>query len=194
MIAIPTVTSTKSSTFSSSPSIPALGCISFAILFSAFSTNTPNTNVSKNKFPTSSIITAPTTELYAYNSGNNIVSYFSEDFMCSNMLRESLVRLGEIKKLEHNWNGYGAEPFSVELINKVEKIIRGLSRQPDIYPTAQSSIQLEYNNENGDYLEFEVFNNGKINKFILKRNGESISQKRISIRTLYKAVELFYGQ
>ena len=110
------------------------------------------------------------------------------------MLRESLVRLEEIKSLKHNWNGYGAKPFSTSMISQIEKIIRNLSKQPEIYPTAQSSIQLEYNNENGDYLEFEIFDDGKINQFLLKSNGEAISQKGIPQNTLNKVIESFYGQ
>lgn len=194
MIALATSTDTKNNIISSAPSFATIGCISIALLFAASSTNAPNFNIINSQISSPAIITTQSSEFYAYNSGNNIISYFTEDYMSSNMLRESLVRLDEIKSLEYNWNGYGAEPFSASMISQIEKIIRNLSKQPEIYPTAQSSIQLEYNNENGDYLEFEIFDNGVINQFLLKSNGESISQKRIPQNTLNKVIESFYGQ
>ena len=194
MIALATSTDTKNNIISSAPSFATIGCISIALLFAASSTNAPNFNIINSQISSPAIITTQSSEFYAYNSGNNIISYFTEDYMSSNMLRESLVRLDEIKNLEYNWNGYGAEPFSASMISQIEKIIRNLSKQPEIYPTAQSSIQLEYNNENGDYLEFEIFDNGVINQFLLKSNGESISQKRIPKNTLNKVIESFYGQ
>lgn len=194
MIALATSTDTKNNIISSAPSFSTIGCISIALLFAASSTNAPDFNIINSQISTPAIITTQSSELYAYNGGNNIISYFTEDYMCSNMLHESLVRLEEIKSLEHNWNGYGAEPFSASMISQIENIIRNLSKQPEIYPTAQSSIQLEYNNENGDYLEFEIFDDGEINQFLLKSNGESISQKRIPQNTLNKVIKSFYGQ
>lgn len=68
----------------------------------------------------------------------------------------NLDRLEEIKKLKQDWNGNGAEPFGQDLVNKTIVILKGLSDQPQVFPTARNSIQLEY--ENGDcYLEFEIF-------------------------------------
>lgn len=81
-------------------------------------------------------------------------------------LENNLKILDEISKLEQNWNQYDADPFSKELIDKVKNIIKNLKYQPDyIFPTARNSIQLEYYNKNNDYLEFEIFENGEIQKF-----------------------------
>jgi hypothetical protein len=36
-------------------------------------------------------------------------------------------------------------------------LIKSLYRQPDVFPTGRQSIQFEYEKENGEYLEFEIF-------------------------------------
>lgn len=192
MITVDTSRNTRGSILSSMPSLTTIGCASLALLLTISSTNAPDKAIGNANFQSSSIISTQTTELYAYNNGNNIVSYFTGDYMFSKMLRESLKRLEEIKRLEYNWNGYEAEPFSPAFVTRVETIVRGLSKQPKIYPTAQSSIQLEYQNEDGDYLEFEIFKNGIINQFLLKKDGSSEIYKRIPKNTLNRIIELFY--
>lgn len=65
---------------------------------------------------------------------------------------EDFLLLGE------NWNGNHAPPFNNVLIEATQDIIKNIREdQPDIFPTARESIQLEYEKENEDYLELEVF-------------------------------------
>lgn len=70
---------------------------------------------------------------------------------------KSIRRLQDIEKLEKDWNGYGANCFSGELIDKCEKIVGNLPVQPAIYPTGRNSIQFQYELADRSYLEFEVF-------------------------------------
>ena len=63
----------------------------------------------------------------------------------------------EVAGLEDNWNENGAKKFSNNLLKKVYTLLCSLAIQPLLYPTACGSIQLEYEKENGEYLEFEVF-------------------------------------
>lgn len=72
-------------------------------------------------------------------------------------LQKNYQVIESIKKLEENWNDNHANPFSPNLIRKVAGIISVLKVQPQIFPTARNSIQLEYEKENGDYLEFEIY-------------------------------------
>lgn len=65
--------------------------------------------------------------------------------------------MNEIAKLEHNWNNNGANPFSAKLIEKCRGIVMQLAAEPFVCPTACGSIQFEYEKENGDYLEFEIY-------------------------------------
>ena len=70
---------------------------------------------------------------------------------------ENLFRLDQIAKLEENWNGYGARPFSQDLVDKCKDIISELELQPKIFPTGRQSIQFQYELEDRSYLEFEIF-------------------------------------
>ena len=72
-------------------------------------------------------------------------------------LKENLDKLNTIADFKDDWNGYRAIHFSSELINKAKNILLNLHEQPDLFPTGRQSIQLEYHSTNGNYLEFEIF-------------------------------------
>lgn len=65
--------------------------------------------------------------------------------------------LNDIAHLKSNWNGNNANPFPASLIEKCTTLISQLEVQPFISPTAYGAIQMEYEKENGDYLEFEIY-------------------------------------
>lgn len=88
-------------------------------------------------------------------------------------IADSIKRLDEIAALRANWNGNGASAFSNAIINAAQKFVSGLSIQPVILPTGRDSIQMEYEKENGDYLEFELFEDGRIKMFTYAHTGES---------------------
>ena len=189
-----TISSSNIETWLSSDATSNVESISLPLFFTFHFTNSSNSTISSKQLATSSLVTTQHSEYFAYNSGNNIVYYVPEVIMHDNPLNKSLKRITEIRNLGENWNGYGAEPFSTSFLFQLENFIRSLSKQPDIYPTAQSSIQLEYYNDNGDYLEFEFFTNEEINQFILKSNGETISRKGIPHNTINEVIDWFYGQ
>ena len=86
-------------------------------------------------------------------------------------LDNCLKKLRDIANLKDNWNQHQAKAFSSELIEKCQLFLNELTVPPFITPTACNSIQFEWNKENGDYLEFEIFEE-KIEFFILTRKGE----------------------
>lgn len=103
---------------------------------------------------------------------NTIIEYNSEKdeqlekiylmaYECINSLEKNYIvasiALNEIEKLEYNWNNNGANSFSTKLIEKCRRIMIQLAAEPFICPTACGSIQFEYEKENGDYLEFEIY-------------------------------------
>lgn len=59
-----------------------------------------------------------------------------------------------IRNLEDGWNGEKAKKFDVDFVNEIEKIVLGLDIEPQVYPTPNGTIQIEYEEEN-KYLEFE---------------------------------------
>ena len=92
-------------------------------------------------------------------------------------LENNLKILDEINKLEQNWNQYDADPFSKELIDKVKNIIKNL----------------KYHNKNNDYLEFEIFENGEIQKFTCNEsvnNNFSCKIKEITNQEIEKFLNI----
>ena len=78
------------------------------------------------------------------------------------MTRDELIgTINSMRKLEKDWNGYGAEAFSDNLCDKVIDIINRLEdiNLPRlVVPTGRNSIQMEWEeSESNGYLEIEVF-------------------------------------
>lgn len=82
--------------------------------------------------------------------------------------RETLQKISELKS---NWNGYGANGFSNSLINRCKSFIEEIGFQPDIFPTANDSIQFEWKNPQGDYLEIEFYEDGSYGAYYESIDG-----------------------
>lgn len=106
-----------------------------------------------------------------------------------------LEKLGQIKNLNYNWNGYGAEPFSPNVVRRVEETVPWLKYVPEVYPTANGTIQLEYHKLDGSYLEIEMGRKEQVSVYIEFSDGEERE-----FEASYKASELnrivgdFYGR
>jgi hypothetical protein len=106
---------------------------------------------------------------------------------------DNLKRLDEISKLEENWNDNGAKPFSNRLITKARYIIDDLLIQPEVFPTARNSIQLEYEKKTGEYMEFEIYESS-IKVYIVDQNeNEDEYEIEYSEKKINDAVGAFYG-
>ena len=70
---------------------------------------------------------------------------------------DNINKLYKYSLYDYNWNLNGAEPFSKELINTAWEKINGLAIQPNVFPTACGCIQFEYSGDNGNYMEFEIY-------------------------------------
>lgn len=108
----------------------------------------------------------------------------------------NLVKIGKIKNLQNDWNGYGANPINPKVINYASTLLATLQQEPFICPTARDSIQFEYEKPNGDYLEIEIFDS----KIVLYREtGDQSFEKPYklsdaSYTAIAKEVRQFYGQ
>lgn len=127
----------------------------------------------------------------SYNSGN-ISLWLEGDSVMSVDKAQSLERLIEIEQLQENWNGNGAKRFSDSILSFARKIVMNLLIQPAIFPTARDSIQLEYENDLGDYLELELFEDEQIKMFSFDHTGKSLTQE-INFDSINKVVSKFYG-
>lgn len=93
--------------------------------------------------------------------------------------QENIQRLDDIANLKGNWNGYGAKAFPADLISKCKNIAAGLDLEMDVYQTGRQSIQFQYD-ENGNYLEFEVFQDHTIAMYVPKRDYSKAETCRIT--------------
>lgn len=124
-------------------------------------TMTASTHVS-SKYSQSD--TSDTNQSKANNILQNIASNFvptasgQEEFYIKEERNrtKNLYKIQEISQLEYDWNDNGADPFSHNIIDQSKFVISSLIRQPELFPTARNSIQLEFENVQGDYLEIEI--------------------------------------
>lgn len=124
---------------------------------------------------------------------NGIANIVGDNVILNDAKRnESIKILKEIQQLQKNWNGNNAEPFSQDIISEANKLIMLLNFQPSIYPTANDSIQFEFENSNDDYLELELFEGGRLKMFIM-RADESCDNRDIDINTVNEVLSKFYG-
>lgn len=106
----------------------------------------------------------------------------------------NLKRLSEIEKLPNNWNNNGAERISENVIKTIRKLLMTLTFQPEIFPTACDAVQLEWENENDEYLEMEVLED-EINVFQIDRDGnEKQSSIAVDLSRIKNIVEEFYDR
>lgn len=63
----------------------------------------------------------------------------------------------DIAALEKNWNGYGANPISHEIITKASEFYKESGINPNfMVPTARGTIQFECT-DNINYVEIEIY-------------------------------------
>ena len=116
------------------------------------------------------------------NSTNSFYQFANHKFI------KSIELINSFKKLKPNWDTYNGLEINTEIIHKSIILLWQINNLvPDIFPTGRGSIQFEFERKNGDYLEFEIFQD-EITYFI-KNNKlceEGIISKTKSIESLIK--------
>ena len=90
-------------------------------------------------------------------------------------LSKNLLKLDEIASLKKNWNGNKSKPMSRKLVKKAKSLIINLEIQPQIFPTANDSIQFEYDGEKNSYLELQITKDNKFSYFKVDKMGRESS-------------------
>lgn len=99
-----------------------------------------------------------------------------------------------IEQLKENWNGNGAPAFDTALIDKVRSILESLTIQPEIFPTALMTIQLEYDNSRRDHMEIEIGLSDTAEIFLVNYNGlESFEDIPATASAINERIYAFYG-
>lgn len=135
--------------------------------------------------------------IYNCDEDNLTTSIYSLNIQKNSMILEDLSlcyqKLKQISEFEDNWNNEGAAKFSAEFLNTLEEILKSLKYVPDIFPTANESIQFEYEKTSGDYLEFEIFEN--LEALILLIVGDNEREEHVpllSAKEINERVSEFY--
>lgn len=128
-------------------------------------------------------------------SNNKSISSGAKKMTINEEKFENLKKIDAIALLEDNWNDNGAKAFCADLITKVKNIITFLDIQPEVFPTACNSLQLEYDKADGSHMEIELMEGKEAEVFRINENGcESIVNISADIESINKVVNDFYGQ
>lgn len=117
-------------------------------------------------------------------------AYYDNAINFSFELQKNLDIIDNFKNLKDNWNGYGGLKFSKSVIDNARFALYFLDKQPDVFPTGRNSIQFEYEKENEDYLEFEIFEDSIVMLQII--SGEE-TECNIDEKEMRKMVREFYA-
>lgn len=142
-----------------------------------------------------SFMTAPSIsfDVPGYSSIESISSGVEKVIISEEKL-ENLKKLEAIAHLEDNWNANGAKAFADSLITKVRNLVMFLEIQPEVFPTACESLQLEYDKADGSHLEIELNESENAEVFLVDDSGcESVVSISASIEAINKVVSDFYG-
>lgn len=109
-------------------------------------------------------------------------------------IRKCHDKLNRIEALGDNWNGYGAVPISKELVKEAKRITKALRMIPQVYPTADGTLQFEYEKKDGSYLEISLSDSETVGVFeISKDKTEKEYQIEKTVSAIDGIVKNFYG-
>ncbi|MBE5827344.1 MAG: type II toxin-antitoxin system Phd/YefM family antitoxin [Butyrivibrio sp.] len=112
----------------------------------------------------------------------------------SSIRNDNLSKLENIRNLKDNWNGNGAPALPINLIEKTRKLLEDLPIQPEIFPTALSTIQLEYDNSRRDHMEIDIGQSDMAEIFIVTYFGKEITENiQATSDAISRRVIQFYG-
>lgn len=122
-------------------------------------------------------------------------AYTSIDLHFTQDMQINLDKLKQIASFEENWNGYGAEPLSKLVLARSEDVIRRVCIQPDLFPTADNSIQMEYEKSNGAYLEVQITDGEAYEVFFMSDKDSEGEEYLINAQAEYvnEEVKKFYA-
>ena len=91
--------------------------------------------------------------------------------MISNEIKMLAMRASPELRQE-GWNGYSALPLTDELFDIGEKLLNVFEKgELHICPTGRNTLQFEWENEQRDYFEIELYPNGQMS-IVFVRNGD----------------------
>ncbi len=111
-----------------------------------------------------------------------------------NVKSHNIEKLKVIQNLRENWNGNGAPAFPKTLTDRVARFLNELNIQPEIFPTALSTIQFEYDNSRRDHMEIEIGEGDTAEVFIVNFDGSEITETiPATPEAINERAGVFYG-
>lgn len=130
--------------------------------------------------------------------GVTLPYYFRMEKISMDVDRQNnLNKINDIRHLKKDWNGYGAQEISFQVIKMSEEIIKSVCVQPVIFPTGRNSIQMQYELEDKSYLEFEVFEKKIVCMKVPRRIYEEATFQELNFSDMMRInqiVKEFYGK
>lgn len=132
-------------------------------------------------------------DLFGYNN-NEPLDVGVHTMILNKEKIDNLNKISMISELPDNWNENGARAFHNSLLTKTRELIMSINMQPEIFPTACESIQLEYDKEDGSHMEIELIDDNNAEVFIIdSESKEKIISIQFTIEAINKVVNDFYG-
>lgn len=108
-------------------------------------------------------------------------------------LQRNIDTINEFSSLCEGWDGYDAAPISQPAIKEALRIIKVVSRQPEVFPTPNGYIQFEFSKDNNDYLELKITDNDVV-VYVLKESQDRLFHLAFDcIDDIKRQVMTFYG-
>ena len=111
----------------------------------------------------------------------------------NNLLSRNQIKLKAISELQDNWDGYGAAPLVNSVIIDANDFLLKLLKQPEIFPTADGTIQMEYEKDNGDYLEIQFSDKPTCEVYMSKNRTENYFTIERTPENFNGLINNFYG-
>lgn len=128
-----------------------------------------------------------------YREGTSI-KYFGGTVISSD-LGKNVNRVRSFAGLKDGWDGETGKKFSIVFLDSIVDLLKKLTDQPEVFPISDGSIQLEYETEQGDYLEFEISEEKSVTMFCLDLEGNSTQRVfEFDADKINKQVAQFYGR
>lgn len=106
----------------------------------------------------------------------------------------NLQKLDRIEALSDGWNGNGAPAIPAPVLTKTRSLLMSIPIQPEIFPTALSSIQLEFDNSRHDHMEIDINESDYVDIFIVSYMGQETEETiPADESSIIERVTQFYG-
>ncbi len=99
-------------------------------------------------------------------------------------------RMQEIARLEKGWDGRNARPIPKSVMTRTIDLLAILPGGAKIFPTGRSSVQIEYHQDDDNYLELEVTSTSYE---IYSMKGENEFEGSISKKDVENHVNAFFA-